>query len=362
MKHRASNIIRRLMVGTSVTTLLAAPLRAQDAVYDVPGISAWTTGKTYGFTFSPEARTGESVSRPLDGVNTRLTRSATVLLIPQTITVAQVVGGQPSVNPGERLTTFKFFGGKVLKPGWTVKSVDVGGNFTYVDQPGLGSSDLSFRMRLAPGGSATLRKVVLNGPAGATWKDAFSASVQPDVVTAPVRKDYVINGVVAWNAAKKYGFTFQPLRTGSDWGEKAGIAGATDGVFIALYATPLNRTLTWPCTPPPGDRTSSCIVGQIVGGNMSVTAPINPERMEQSVSFEMFGWKRLSPGWIVKSVSISDGMWTKQPGYGSNDLSFILRLTSHVNSSAVAIVRSITLEGPSNAASIEDAFKNANNF
>jgi hypothetical protein len=352
MKHRLA-----LVVAIGIPTALPATLPAQGTAYDVPGISAWTTGKTYGFTFSPETHSGESVSRPLDGMNTRLTRSATVLLVPQTVTVAQVVGGQPSVNPGERNTTFRMFGGRTLQAGWTLKSVDVSGNFTYVSPPRPGTNDLSFRVLLAPGGSATLRKLVLNGPAGADWKDAFSSPVRTDYVD---RKNYVINGVVAWNAAKKYGFTFTPLAKESEWG--GFVSGLPDGVYTALIATPLEVKFGWPCTDPPGQAfviPRTCVVGQIVGGNMSVTVPINPGQPDQSVAFEMFGAKRLSPGWIVKSVSISGASWTRQPAYGSEHLSFVLRVTSHANNSASAIVKSITLEGPSNATSFEDAFKNA---
>jgi hypothetical protein len=345
-----------LALAMGVSMLLPSILPAQDAAYDVPGIIAWTTGKTYGFTFSPEAASGESVTHPLDGMNTRLTRKVTVLLVAQTVTVAQIVGGQPSVNSGERSTTFKLFGGRTLQPGWTVKSVDVGGSFTYIDQPRLGTSDLSFRVRLSPGGTATLRKVVLNGPAGADWKDAFSA---------PVRRDYVINGTVAWNAAKKYGFTFKPLGSaqwplGGQFNTK--VVGSPDGVFTALTMQYLHGVpLGYRCTRLPDSSSEStvCIIGQIAGGNMSVMQLMAPTYGEQSVTFEMFGARKLSPGWIVKSVTTSAGSWTRQPAYGSDDLSFVLNLMSHGDIAAIAIVKSVTLEGPSNAASYEDAFKNA---
>jgi hypothetical protein len=339
-----------------VAALFAAEVSAQGtASYEVPGISAWTTAKTYGFEFRPEAASGESVSRPFDGMNTRLTRTVTKLMLTSQVAVAQVVGGQPSVMPNERNTTFTFFGGRTLQPGWTVKSVDIGGNFTYVQQARLNTSDLSFRVRLAPGGSATLRKVVLNGPAGADWKDAFSA---------PVRKDYVINGTVAWNAARKYGFTFKPVPQSSTW-SNGFVTDPPDGVATFFAVVPRNRDITYRCTELPGPRgafeAAPCIVGQVVGGNMSVTAPINPRLTNQSVAFELFGSKKLSPGWIVKSVSVSNGTWTTQPQAGGNDLRMGLTVTSYGSNAATAIVRSVTLEGPSNAASFEDAFRNAQN-
>jgi hypothetical protein len=341
--------VRDLVVGAAVTmtVLPATTLSAQGASYDVPGIVAWSTAKTYGFEFHPVANSGESLARPLDGMNTLLKRTTKTLLTTKTYTIAQVVGGQPSVNPGERNTTFQFFGGRTLQPGWTVKSVDMGGNFTFVDQPRLATSDLSFRVRLAPGGSATLRKVVLNGPAGSDWKDAFSA---------PLRKDYVINGVVAWNAAQRYGFTFTPAPTRSDF--PATVMGRLDGVFTALTVQVDRRLFGTRCTVHP-NASSHCIMGQIVGGNMSVSVPFQPEQPSMSVVFEMFGGKKLSSGWIVKSVTTSNGVWKRQPAYGSDDLSFVITLTSYGDVAATSIVKSITLEGPSNAASFEDAFKGA---
>ena len=47
----------------------------------------------------------------------------------------------------------------------------------------------------------------------------------------------------------------------------------------------------------------------------------------------------------------------QQPASGTNDLSFVVQLTSSATLAATGIVKSITLEGPSNAASFEDAFK-----
>ena len=331
-----------LWLAAAVLTSGAGTAVAQNADYTVPGISAWTTAKTYGFEFAPEARSGESVSRPRDGMNTRLTRTATVLFKQTTLTVAQVVGGQPSVNQGERVTTFRMFSGRTLQPGWTVKRVDVGGNFTYVQQSRLGTTDLSFRVSLAPGGTATLKSIVLTGPAGADWKDAFSA---------PVRKDYVINGVVAWNAAKKYGFQFYP--TDSEGSTKK-VTLPYDGVFTVLWIHKSDLSLFAPCVPRP-DTSDICILAQIAGGNLSV--PIHKYRY--TARFVMFAGKKLAPGWVVKAVSISNGTYIRQAVTGSDDLSFVLQLTSSSTSAATAIIPSITLEGPSNAASFEDAFKNA---
>ena len=310
---------------------------AQGTSYTIPGISAWTTAKTYAFEFAPERNSGETVTQPFDGMNTRLRRTTTVLFKPVTVTVAQVVGGQPSVNQGERNTIFRMFAGRTLQPGWTVKSVDVGGNFTYVQQPRLGTSDLSFRVKLSPGGTATLKSIVLTGPAGADWKHAFSA---------PVRKDYVLNGVVAWNAAKKYGFLFFPGDTSSR------VQGPYDGVLTYAWVAKSGMD---PCVLAPGSSGFVCISGQIAGGNMSVPAA----RYGRTIRFTMYGGKRLAPGWKVKSVGISNGTFVRQAVSGSDDLSFVVSLSSTDTRAATAIITSITLEGPSNAASFEDAFKNA---
>ena len=94
---------------------------------------------------------------------------------------------------------------------------------------------------------------------------------------------------------------------------------------------------------------------------MSVLVALNSWSSGQSQVFEMFGGKRLSPGWKVKSVDVSNGTWVRQAEVGSEDLSFRLKVTSYANTAATSIVRSITLEGPSNAASYEDAFRNAQN-
>jgi len=324
--------------------LLAAGARTAGAQkdYTVPGITAWTTAKTYAFEFAPERNTGETVTQPFDGMNTRLRRTTTVLFKPVTVTVAQVVGGQPSVNQGERNTIFRMFAGRTLQPGWTVKSVDIGGNFTYVQQPRLGTSDLSFRVKLSPGGTATLKNIVLTGPAGADWKDAFSA---------PVRKDYVLNGVVAWNAAKKYGFQFYPTdRLGN--ADKVTIP--RDGVLTVLWISKRDLAPLAPCTPRPGVL-DLCILAQIAGGNLSVPVHYNG----YTAHFVMFAGKKLSLGWKVKSVSVSNGTFVRQAVSGSDDLSFVVSLTSSPTRAATAIITSITLEGPSNAASFEDAFKNA---
>lgn len=329
--------------------LVAFPMAVQgqpQAVYEIPGISAWNTGKMYGFTFAPVAASGESVTRPLDGMNTRLTRTVTKLMLTQKVQVAQVVGGQPSVNQGERNTTFELFGGRNLNPGWIVKSVEVKGNFTYVEQPRLGTNDLSFKVRLAPGGTATVAKVEMHGPAGADWKDAFGPSSM---------KEYVINGTVAWNAAKKYGLTFTPLKDGSGYESSASIVGLPDGTFTALIVKPTGFVR---CTAPPGGPSltfQGCVLGQLAGGNMSVTMPFKDDGSNNTTVFEMFGTRKLSPRWTVKSVDVSNGTITL-PASGDN-LRFRVKLSSYGDKSAVAIVRSITLVGPSSAASIEDAFK-----
>ena len=59
----------------------------------------------------------------------------------------------------------------------------------------------------------------------------------------------------------------------------------------------------------------------------------------------------------VSSVSVSNGVFQKQAGAGTSDLSFVLVLTSKLNQPSNAVIQSITLTGPANAASFEDAFR-----
>ena len=331
---------RCLALGFIACVLWPTDVSAQNADYTVAGITAWTTAKTYGFEFAPEAASGESVTSPRDGMNTRLRKTVTSLLGSTTVTIAQVVGGQPSVNAGQRNTTFRMFSNRTLQPGWTVKSIDVRGSFTYVQTVRQGTSDLSFRVRLSPGGSATLRSLVLTGPEGANWQDAFSA---------PARRDYVINGIVAWNAAKKYGFEFYPYGDGETDVDRTSFP--RDGVFTYRYVS--KTSLIGSCTSPP-NRSTSCIMAQIAGGNLSV--PANPYGFT-SAEFVLYRAKKLAPGWLVKSVSISSGTFIRQPAYGTDDMSFALRLQGSAAKPATGTITSITLEGPSNAASFEDAFK-----
>jgi hypothetical protein len=69
MKHSCGLVVL-------IAALAPCVLSAQRSTYEVPGIVAWTAAKTYGFTFSPEAASGESVTHPKDGLNTRLVEDA----------------------------------------------------------------------------------------------------------------------------------------------------------------------------------------------------------------------------------------------------------------------------------------------
>ena len=162
---------RGLLVASLVAVVPAAST-AQRQESEIPGEQAWDYARGLGFEFYPEALSGETVSSPRDGSNTTLTRTASATLGTQSLRIAQVVHGRPSVMAGQRITTFTLFAGRTLNYGWTIKAVEITGDFTFVTQPPTSTSDPKFRIQVKPGGSATLRKIMLNGPLGAPWYEA----------------------------------------------------------------------------------------------------------------------------------------------------------------------------------------------
>lgn len=310
---------------------------AIDADHSMNGIEAWNVAKTNGFTFRPLTfASGQSVTRPRDGVNTRLQAPESTLFGTRTVTLAQVVGGNASVvrpTRGSRTVTFEFFGGQKLAPGWKLKSVRLGGSYIWDRRPQPGTDDASFRVKATSSsrttGAVTIRSLTLSGPYGATAEDAFVG-----------RKTYTINGIEAWGVAKQYGFEFRPMK--STW--RKNLSGNAQDFDIS---TPFDGVNTRLFTIHARSR---LYLASVVGGNMIVNHWIDQR-------FVMFDRKRLAPGWRVQNVSVSGGRWIRQPAQGTDDLSFVLE----VRGEASAHVRSITLEGPSNATGWQEAFQNASN-
>jgi hypothetical protein len=151
--------------------------------YVLNGIDAWSEAKKRGFTFQPLAYAPEQwVTVPPDGVNTLLqTRTRSLLGREETLTLAEVVGGNASVSPparGSRSVVFEFFGGRTLAPGWSVVGVAMDGSFRMERAPVAGSRDPSVRVRATASasttGRASVRTLTLLGPASAVWTDAFA--------------------------------------------------------------------------------------------------------------------------------------------------------------------------------------------
>lgn len=355
---RASGVAALLLLVVATDGLAQYTARAGRTIsadHSMNGISAWDAAKRNGFTFRPLTfASGQSVTRPRDGVNTRLQAPESTLFGTRTVTLAQVVGGNASVvrpTRGSRTVTFEFFGGQKLAPGWKLKSVRLGGSYVWDRRPQLGTNDPSFRVKATSSsrttGAVRIRSLTLSGPYGAKAEDAFVG-----------RKTYTINGIEAWGVAKQYGFKFRPMAfDGGSWDLR--VSTPHDGVQTRLTlfsASPLVRR-TRSCSK---DAEDNCIVAEVVGGNMLVYKPLFSFRSE-TVKFRMFSGKRLASGWTVRSVSVSGGRWVRRPASGGDDLSFELELTSYPDRVASVNVRSITLEGPSNATGWQEAFQNARN-
>ncbi|MGE0552806.1 MAG: hypothetical protein AB7R55_05200 [Gemmatimonadales bacterium] len=335
----------------------ALTTRSRQQSYTIPGINAWSEAKTQGFTFQPLTYgSGQTVTSPRDGVNTRLTTQTQIGLRRQTVTLAQVVGGNASVvrpGSGSRTVTFEFFGGRTLAPGWSVESVQLGGSYTWDRRVTTGGQDLSFRVKAtsyaSTTGSVIVRSVTLRGPAGANWADAFEG-----------RRQWTISGISAWGTARSYGFTFAPLEGSAPSLPQVRLDGTPDGVNTLLVTrNPLPNPNPCEVYVRVDLVRAQCIHAKVVGGNALVNPPTG-NQASYPVSFEMFGGKRLGPGWIIKSLRVSNGTFVQQPRYDSDDASFVLRLTSQRGQPAArASVTSLVLEGPGTASSWQEAFRTA---
>ena len=169
----------------------------------------------------------------------------------------------------------------------------------------------------------------------------YILSGQP-VRTQGSLKTFTLTGAVAWSTAKTYGFKFYPW-VGRNDNCKAVSPDVRDGV-----RTRLNTKLGW-C-----GNVAIVTLAEVVGGNMIVyNVPF-----AETHRFVMFERRLLATGWSVKDVQVSNGVWSRQPAYGTADMSFELALTPY-NKDASAIVKSIVLAGPSTATDWKDAFKNS---
>lgn len=160
-------------------------------LFTIDGISAWSTAKTYGFTFTPmKEHEDERISNALDGVDTRLNQIDHGC--GGSYAMARVVGGNmvahcawyDKTSSSGHLAAFDLtrdfvmFGGKRLAKGWVVREVTVSGG-SWVRRPVAGSDNLEFVYRLtlpssSTAASANITRVVLEGPSSASsYQDAF---------------------------------------------------------------------------------------------------------------------------------------------------------------------------------------------
>ncbi len=329
--------------------------RSQD--YEVPGVQAWAVARANGFTFRPVPNgQGQSVAKPHDGVNTRLIASVPDQrlggLRNVRATVASVVGGNMSVSRPSWTATFEMFGSRTLAPGWSVQEVELSGSYVWERRPADGSPDLSFRVKLSSAGAsatAIIRTVTLRGPAGKDWQDAFVG-----------RRLFTINGIEAWAVAHRYGFEFHPkVFVSRVNGREIGGLNTRDGVRSVYTWSPRDFGSLWKpgCHKVPGIE-GRCLIAQVTGGVMSMP-PQDRENVpnEWTSEFVMFGAQRLAPGWVVKDVRVTRGQMIHSPALGTDDLSFEVSLRAYQTQSVSAHVRTITLEGPSDATSWEEAFR-----
>lgn len=184
----------------SALAVLAAPLSAQyfrtgptsgamvTEEHVIAGFDAWAIARGRGFTFQPLVHAeGQWVTEPRDGVNTQLlSRTRTVQGREETVPLARIAAGSASVNrpaSGSRTIGFEFFADRQLARRWAIVRVDILGSFSWDRAVQPGSRDMSFRVTASSTptstGSAVVRSIVLRGPAGANWHQAFDSSAAP---------------------------------------------------------------------------------------------------------------------------------------------------------------------------------------
>lgn len=183
----------------SALAILAGPLSAQylrevspDALssedHVVAGFDAWASARGNGFIFQPLIHEeGQWVTEPRDGVNTQLLgRLRSAQGDDQTVPLGRIAAGSASVNrpaEGSRTIAFEFFADQRLASGWTIVRVEIIGSFTWDRPVRSGSRDMSFRVSASSTpkstGNVVVGSIVLRGPVGASWRDAFDRSAGP---------------------------------------------------------------------------------------------------------------------------------------------------------------------------------------
>jgi hypothetical protein len=144
-------------------------------LFQINGKTAWEEARQQGFEFYPVPKHFLIVTSPRDGVDTRLQDD-----MPSGATVfARVTMGELWAYGGAtgETWTYRLFAGRDLAPGWTIKFVMPELPAIFAVPPTSDSATPVFELKITVGIfqqlQAPIGLVVLEGPEGADWRDAF---------------------------------------------------------------------------------------------------------------------------------------------------------------------------------------------
>lgn len=186
-------------------------------------------------------------------------------------------------------------------------------------------------MRTTRSGCATLLLFALCASSAAAQVRTPTRGVPAGrLAVAPQTQTHTITGIEAWSLARANGFEFRPAARSEQW-----VTYPYDGVDTRLQAARFQGIL--------GVGTTDTItLARIVGGNLIVDRPTSGSR---SVTFVLFGGRRLADGWAVEEVRLrGGGRWKKRPE--GSDLQIEVEATAYANRPASVGIESVTLVGP----------------
>src|SRR5688572_18499733 len=170
---------------------LSVPLSGQaqpatGAEHVVRGHEAWDVARQLGFEFFPVIPDDRFLlTGARDGVDSTL-KSCVDARAPCT-PEARIVEGEmivlAPVCPGEcsRAHTFEMFAGPRLAAGWRLRRVELAGAARWAREPKYDTSEPSFAVtvetRDGKPAAASVERLILVGPAGADWRQAFEPPV-----------------------------------------------------------------------------------------------------------------------------------------------------------------------------------------
>lgn len=153
----------------------AAPVPSTRALFHIDGTSAWEEAHKQDFEFYPVPQAFLIVTEPRNGVDTRLQDD-----MPSGATIfARITMGELSAYGGIPGGTYNYrlFAGRDLADGWVIASVTPESPAKIAVQPAKNTATPAFELQIVAGLlqhlQAPIGQVVLEGPAGADWRDAF---------------------------------------------------------------------------------------------------------------------------------------------------------------------------------------------